>query len=226
MQNYIVQLRQSLLLTSALFILSASIFQSCHAQTKPSSKATESAKKVGGHCDGCNLMYIDMPQKIDNTDTSIAWSEPAAKLLVEGTVYKNDGKTPADNIVLYYYHTDHEGNYSKRNDKPGNQTAHGHIRGWVKTGNDGRYAIYTGRPASYPGTTAPQHIHVIVKEPGLNEYYIDELLFNDDPNLTQDRRKDLKKRGGSQVLFPIVKKDMQVAKYDIILGSNIEDYPK
>jgi len=51
-------------------------------------------------------MYIGIPASIPSVDTSVAWNEKGQKLLVHGTVYKLDGKTPALNVILYYWHTD------------------------------------------------------------------------------------------------------------------------
>ena len=46
----------------------------------------------------------------------------------------SDGVTPAEGIVLYVYHTDATGYYNK-DDDPYNPR----LRGWMKTGKDGRY---------------------------------------------------------------------------------------
>lgn len=167
-------------------------------------------------------MYTGMRQHIAANDTAPDWREPGTKLRVSGTVFRNDGRTPAADIILYYYHTDATGHYAKR---PGQQTRHGYIRGWVKTGADGRYSIYTNRPAPYPDRTDPAHIHVIVNEPVLNEYWVDELVFIDDSLLTDVHRGRLENRGGSGILHVSKNTDIQVAEHDVILGKNIPDYP-
>ena len=48
----------------------------------------------------------------------------------------------------------------------------------------------------------PEHIHLTVKEPGKNEYYLDDYLFEDDPILTDQKRKLLSNRGGSGIGNP------------------------
>src|SRR4051812_31139302 len=183
-----------------LFAFLFSILTSCNGQTKNNTTAqknSDTKKLVGGGCDGCRLMYVGMPTNIKSVDTSVDWREKGQKLLLTGIVYKPDGKTPASDIIVYYYHTDNTGHYSKKNDKPENQTIHGHIRGWVKTDSSGRYSIYTLRPAPYPDNNTPAHIHIVIKEPKLNEYYIDEFVFDDDKLLTGAKRKALENRGGS-----------------------------
>lgn len=184
------------------------------------------APRVGGGCDGCELMFVGMPSDISPTDTSAGWTEAGQKLLVKGVVYENDGRTPAANVVLYYWHTDSGGYYSPSEGMDATARRHGHIRGWVKTGADGKYAIRTVRPSPYPHRDTPAHIHVSIKEPRIaNEYYIDELVFDDDDLLTAARRRQLENRGGSGILRPFTSGDLQIAEHDIILGLNIPNYP-
>jgi protocatechuate 3,4-dioxygenase beta subunit len=180
---------------------------------------------VGGRCDGCEIMYIGMPADIVSVDTSVAWNEKGQKLLVHGTVYKHDGKTPAPNVILYYWHTDNNGYYSPAPNQDEKSKRHGHIRGWVKTNKEGHYSIYTTRPAPYPDGGIPEHIHMTVKEPGLNEYWIDEFLFDDDPLLTGAERKKQENRGGNGILTVENKNGMQVAERNIVLGLHIPNYP-
>jgi len=81
---------------------------SCNGQTKDnnqtvSNNPTVKSKLVGGGCDGCEIMYVGMPTNISSVDTSAGWTEKGQKLLVTGTVFKLDGKTPAPNVVIYYW---------------------------------------------------------------------------------------------------------------------------
>ncbi len=146
-------------------------------------------------------------------------------MVVAGTIYKVDGKTPAPGVVLYVYHTDQQGNYSKKGNETGWGKRHGYIRGWVKTNDKGQYKFYTLKPAAYPGRNIPAHIHPVIKEPGMNDYYIDEFLFDDDPFLTKEERKKQEGRGGNGILVLQKKDGMLYAQRDIILGKNVPDYP-
>lgn len=188
---------------------------------------TQTVPRVGGNCETCELMYVGMPESIDATDTSAAWSEPGQKLMVSGIVYKPDGKTPAANVVLYYWQTAKEGAYADREGLNPDVRRHGYIRGWVQTDAKGQYSIYTIRPGSYPGRKDPAHIHMLVKEPHLpNEYYIDDILFDDDPKLTLKWRNYLDNRGGNGIVQPKQEKEVHIAQRDIILGKNITNYPE
>jgi protocatechuate 3,4-dioxygenase, beta subunit len=204
--------------------------KSCQGQTKsnlPIQKSTDIKKLVGGGCDGCELMYVGMPTNINATDTSAGWAEKGQKLLVTGKVYKIDGKTPAPDVIIYYWQTDNNGYYSPRKDMDENAKRHGHIRGWVKTDKNGKYALYTIKPAPYPNDNIPAHIHTSIKETNIeNEYYIDEFIFDDDKLLTSEKRKALENRGGSGILRVLLKDNLQVAEHNIILGLHIPNYPE
>lgn len=210
--------------TELVLLLTVLLFSSCQGQTQGNHAAK--AKLIGGGCDGCELMYIGMPKQIKAIDTSSGWTEKGQKLLVSGTVLKRDGKTPAPDVIIYYWQTDNKGYYSTRKGMDRRTLRHGHIRGWVKTDQQGKYAIYTIRPATYPDRSEPAHIHISIKEPQLPvEYYIDEFVFDDDPLLLPKKRESLENRGGSGILKSSVSGHLQIAKHDIILGLNIPNYP-
>ena len=186
----------------------------------------EKKKIVGGGCDGCEIMYVGMPSDIQSVDTSAGWFEKGKRLVVSGTVYKMDSKTPAPNVIIYYWQTDAKGYYSPKEGLDQQAIRHGHIRGWVKSDQQGHYAIYTIRPAPYPDRNLPAHIHLSIKEPDIdNEYYVDELVFEDDPFLTEEKKDALENRGGSGILKISNKKNGMTSVHDIILGMNIPDYP-
>lgn len=200
---------------------------SCNEQTNHKPK-NESNKIVGNGCDGCELMYIGMPKNISSIDTSSGWKEKGQKLIITGTTFQLDGKTPAPNVVIYYWQTDNNGYYSPKAEMDEKAKKHGHIRGWVKTDANGKYTIKTIRPAPYPNDILPAHIHLSIKEPDIeNEYYTDEINFDDDklliPHLKKYRQEN---RGGSGITRILLKDSLQIAEHDIILGLNIPNYPK
>lgn len=209
----------------------ASTLTNCNGQTKFGNNQTvlktDKKKLVGGGCDGCELMYVGMPKNIKAIDTSSGWTEIGQKLLITGTVYKLGGKIPAPNVIIYYWQTDNNGYYSPQEGMDEQAKRHGHIRGWVKSDENGKYSIYTIRPAPYTNDDVPAHIHTSIKEPNIeDEYYIDEFVFDDDILLTGKKRKALENRGGSGVLRVLIDKDLQVAEHNIILGLNIPNYPE
>jgi protocatechuate 3,4-dioxygenase beta subunit len=183
------------------------------------------AQRVGGSCEGCEALFEYGSKKLTSIDTLPDYKDPGPKLEISGIIYQADGKTPAKNVILYIYHTDQKGIYPQKGNETGWAKRHGYLRGWIKTNADGKYKFYTLRPASYPNSRAPQHIHPVIKEPNKNEYYIDEYLFTDDPFLDENEKASQQKRGGSGIITLTKKQDGSwVGKRDIILGLNIPIY--
>lgn len=214
-----------LIIFQTIFIL-CSFFSSCNGQKNEVKTTTENI--VGGGCDGCELMYVGMPAEIGSVDISPGWNEKGQKLIVTGTVFELDGKTPAPNVIIYYWQTDTNGYYSAAPDLNEQARRHGHIRGWVKTDANGEYTIKTIRPAPYPKEKMAAHIHLSIKEPDIaDEYYVDEINFDDDKLLIPHLKKHPQEnRGGSGVVRILLKDDLEIAEHNIILGLNIPNYPK
>ncbi len=184
----------------------------------------QSRKTVGGGCEGCEAIFEFGEKTLNNVDTLPGFDSSEPKLKITGTVFQRDGKTPAKDVILYVYHTDRTGIYPKKGGETGWARRHGYLRGWIKTDQSGRYTFYTFRPAAYPDLTEPEHIHLTVKEPDRNEYYLDDFVFEDDPILTPDKQKALSNRGGSGIGCPQLESGMLTFRRDIILGLNIPDY--
>jgi protocatechuate 3,4-dioxygenase beta subunit len=188
--------------------------------------------KVGGRCEGCEAVY-ESPVSfalLNEVDTLPDFNEPGPKIEISGIIYHRDGKTPAKDVILYVYHTNQKGLYSKKENDPsfrqdGWAKQHGYIRGWIKTDANGFYKFYTLIPASYPNSNNPKHIHPTIKEPGKSEYWIDEFVFDDDHLLPEEERTRTKPVGGNGVLKTEMKDGILKAKRDIILGLNVTDYP-
>lgn len=195
------------------------ILFSCQSQTE-----RKTDQLVGGPCEGCEAIHEYGSKILSAIDTLPKYQDTEPKLKISGTVFQQDGKTPAEDIILYIYQTNRKGIYEKRGDEKGWAKRHGFIRGWVKTGKDGNYTFYTFRPGAYPGRNEPEHIHLTVKEPARNEYYLDDYVFEDDPLLTKSEREKLRNRGGSGLVMPTLANNILTVKRDIILGHNIPNY--
>jgi len=216
-----------------LLLLLCSFMTNCNGQEKTDNKAkTTTTRSVGGAFENREFTYYGIPGTISPTDTSSGWTQQGQKIMLTGTVFQPDGKTPAPDVLLYYYHTNTDGRYvhkpeDQRSMQPNTlgQT-HGYIRGWVKTDSEGKYYIYTVRPGAYPTGDEPEHVHVTLKEPNdINEYYIDDFVFDDDELLTPAKRTRMQNRCGSGVLRLVPKGTLFVGERNIILGLNIPDYP-
>ena len=213
--NTLTMMMKSIVLTFTCIVL---IISGCAQST------SKGERVVGSACEDCDMMFEGMPATLSWQTTIVGPDEPGERLIIRGTIYKVDGKTPAPNVILYVYHTDSNGKYTPVPHQT-NAKRHGHLRGWMKTDERGRYEFSTIRPASYPNRKDPQHIHPIIKEPGTTLYWIDEFLFDDDPLLTEDQKRRQEKRGGSGII-KLNKNDqgIWIGSRDIILGKNIPNY--
>lgn len=182
--------------------------------------AAERERIVGGPCDGCELVFVGMPEEIGEETRIAAAGELGEAMRIEGRVTDAAG-TPQPGIIVYAYHTDAAGVY------PRGDTRHGQLRGWVRSNAAGEYRFDTMRPGSYPNSRIPQHVHLHVIEPGRVTYYIDDILFDDDPHLSDRQRKSmLSGRGGEGLAKPVRDADgVWQVRRDIVLGRGIADYP-
>jgi protocatechuate 3,4-dioxygenase beta subunit len=194
---------------------------SCKGQSNSNAE-----KNVGGPCQDCKavLDFNVLNPKPKATDTLPGFENNEPKIKIIGTVFQKDGKTPAENILLYIYQTDRNGLYQPSKNPIGLEKTHGQYREWLKTGKDVKFTFYTFRPAPYPEVQEPEHIHIYVKEPNTIPYYIDSYFFESDPKLTSEKKQSQKNRGGSGIVKLEKKDGIWTAHRNLILGLNIPDY--
>lgn len=178
---------------------------------------------VLGRCDGCEAVYDGRPLHLSAQAQIADHEEPGERLRLQGQVYGADGK-PASGVQIYAYQTDHAGSYPPQDGVGAAARRHGRLRGWAVSDQHGHYRFDTIRPGSYPGSTVPQHIHMHVIEPGRCTYYLDDLLFADDPHMA-GKPEPRTPRGGNGLTRPERGLDgaWQVQR-DIHLGRNVADY--
>ncbi|MGX7668498.1 dioxygenase family protein [Flavobacterium pedocola] len=162
--------------------------------------------------------FANIPSKLTSTMVIADDDKNSEKLTVSGTIYRKDGKTPYPDVILYAYHTDAKGEYSKNGNEKGVQKWHGYHHGWCKTDQNGNYQIHTIRPASYPNSTAPAHIHAAVKLPNdPKPFYINDFLFKDDPYLPKKEQNRFSYQGGSGIMDVKKINNIWVGKRDMSL---------
>lgn len=124
-----------------------------------------------------------------STATLVGPGEPGQPLIVSGQVFRPDGVTPAEGVTLYVYQTDATGHYAPRGMRAPR------IRGWMKTGAEGRYQYRTIRPAPYPERRFAAHIHTQLWGGGYEPQWNTDLLFADDALITARERAESESLG-------------------------------
>ena len=137
-----------------------------------------------------------VPEQMDNVSwkaTIVADGEPGESLIVSGTIYAPDGRTPLPGINLFVYQTDATGVYSTSGSDGDNRGTR--IHGLVRSNKEGRYEFRTIKPGSYPNSRNAAHIHAYVSGADYPEYWIDEYLFEGDPFITSSDREKFGGKG-------------------------------
>jgi protocatechuate 3,4-dioxygenase, beta subunit len=140
---------------------------------------------------GCMAQTPQPPDKNLSWETIIASKdEPGDRLIVSGTVFGPDGKTPVPGATVYVYHTDIHGYYNNNSSSRGSDNPR--LRGWMRTNAEGKYEYRTIKPGPYPSSRIPAHIHYVVTASGFKERGF-EIVFEGDPYLTDEIRADAKR---------------------------------
>jgi protocatechuate 3,4-dioxygenase beta subunit len=147
----------------------------------------------GAPCGSC-----DAPEKLSWKTVIPPENEPGEPLIITGRVFKADGKTPAEGMVLWVYHTDRTGYYNEKDD-----ASHPRLKGWMKIGADGKYEFRTIRPGAYPHRTTPAHIHAHVYAPEYSERSIPDFWFKDDPRINENELKLQAQQGAHPVIVEV-----------------------
>lgn len=213
-----MRIRLPILLSSSVLLLSA----------LPSvAPASDSAAIpiVGLPCEDCEVALVGLPAEPPTVARLTAPDEPGEPLQLSGIVRDATGRARAD-VIVYAHQTDRRGIYPEDGvSGPAEVRRHGRLRGWAHTDAAGRYAFETIRPGGYPDSGLPQHIHLNVIEPGCATYYIDDVMFDDDPRLTPALRRKLDQgRGGHGIVTPVRTDGVWRAQRDIVLGARIPGY--
>lgn len=175
---------------------------------------------VGRPCEGCDAVFEGMPSSLAATTRLAPPSEPGVPMTLTGRVLGADGR-PRAGVVVYAYQTNTAGVYPPSSLRTGAAARHGALRGWALSGPDGRYTFETIRPGTYPTRDAPAHIHMHVIERGCATYYLDDVMFDDDPLLTPAVRRTQTMRGGPGIVAATRADGRWMATRDIYLGRNI-----
>lgn len=188
--------RLSILATLSALALAALNAGSCSKTTEaapPEAKQSYPSTLSGGAPCGSCIAPTNLSRKTVVTSPD----EPGEPLSISGIISLPNGK-PAEGIVLFIYHTDATGYYNEKDD-----ASHPRLKGWMKTGPDGRYEFRTIKPAPYPHRTTPAHIHAHVYGPQYSERSIDGYWFENDPFITAKELARMKQAGDTPAIISL-----------------------
>ncbi len=201
------------LITLFCLVCFISTFQTINAQEASDDVPTNYKKR--------SPIYDYSEKQLNSVDTIPDFASRSNKLKITGTIYENDGVTPAKNVLLFINQADEDGNFELKRRNKKRYVKH---RGWVRTDADGRYTFYTFVPGKYIFGNELTQIHPIIKEPSKPEYKIESFVFDNDPLLTKSCRTKIEETNPNRILKLDKKEGLFVAKRDIILGKELEIY--
>ena len=195
--------RREFLKRASIAVAAVPLFINCKSDTlaQKSGEDVLSLIKKNAQPTGAEGMgAIDAPGTISWKTVLAKETDEGEPMIVSGTVFQADGKTPAPDVLIYLYHTDMYGIYGKRGEHK-----HGKFRGWMLTDKQGRYEFRSIRPASYPNTTFAAHVHMTLTGKNFKEDWIDSILFEGDKFITAQERNQAGKKGGFSPILKLEK---------------------
>lgn len=143
-------------------------------------------------------------------------NERGDRMVIRGVV--TDGQKPIGNASLYIYHTDNDGRYDPQEARPGMGSENPRLHGYLRADSVGRYVYGSIRPASYPGTDAPPHVHFVVTAEGFKDVAF-EVMFEGDPKIPADIADRYPKPNYKLAIRPAVKDSNRVwqSNFDIVM---------
>jgi hypothetical protein len=144
----------------------------------------EAAQAQGGErpvaADAPSTARLGPGGEVERTAETVAAGRGGQRLVVEGTVYRSDCRTPLAGASIAVWQTNARGEYG-----PGQRCCY--LGAALRTDERGRYRIETVKPGHYQGEARPPpaHIHFEVHHPDARGL-LTELLFEGDPWLGPD----------------------------------------
>jgi len=129
-----------------------------------------------------------------------------------GTVFKKDGKTPVNNVMVEIWHCNEDGIYDNTSDEYIYRAA------W-KTNADGRYHFKTILPVPYkvgPTQTRPAHIHMRISAADQQDL-VTQIYFKGDANIAKDQSAADKKSLNRILDISTNGKKEKVVNFDVVL---------
>ena len=133
---------------------------------------------------------------VPGTLTIAGSQEPGTRLALE-LVFVDQGGQPVSDAAVYAYHTSAKGWYAAEGAHVRANSGdihHARLFGYGKTDAQGKLVLRTIRPAGYPHSELPAHVHLGLTVQGRG-VPVGEVRFDDDPRLTPEIRKQSLQEG-------------------------------
>ena len=157
------------------------------AQDSPDDAACKPpAAPDGGRHLSSSLTLASVEERGERLDLTLRFRTPQGRALHD--------------LVVYVYHTDASGQYRRAPNASGCFRFHGVLHGWARPDDDGVVTVRSIRPGAYPKSGEPAHVHLVVQFAGHPGFYLNDLLFDDDPRVTPAVRAAQTLAGGSGVV--------------------------
>jgi protocatechuate 3,4-dioxygenase beta subunit len=119
---------------------------------------------------------------VERTAETLAAGRDGERLVVQGTVYRADCRTPLAGASVAVWQTNAAGEYGPGQGTGGERCCY--LAAALRTDQQGRYRFETVKPGHYQGEAEPPpaHIHFEVRHPDATGL-LTELLFEGDPRL-------------------------------------------
>jgi protocatechuate 3,4-dioxygenase beta subunit len=151
--------------------------------------------------------------EVARTAETVAKGRGGQRLVVSGTVYRADCRTPLAGASIEVWQTNAEGEYGPGQGSGDERCCY--LAAALRTDERGRYQFETVKPGHYEGEPQPPpaHIHFEVRHPDADGL-LTELLFEGDPQLPPDPP------GAVTRPEPVPGSDPPLlrARFDIVLG--------
>jgi len=129
-----------------------------------------------------------------------------------GTIFKKDGKTPVNNVLVEIWHCNEDGVYDNTSDNYVYRAA------W-KTGPEGKYNFKTILPVPYsvgPVQTRPAHIHMRISGTAQQDL-VTQIYFMGDTNIEKDSSASDPRSKSRILTIESNSKNEKVVSFDVVL---------
>lgn len=127
-------------------------------------------------------------------------SEPGKRLIVRDQLFKPDGTTPADGVVVHAYHRDAQGFDFGPGD---NALPTWRLQGWVRTDAEGRFVFHTIRPAPDHLGREGSHVHFTLDSAQFGWQWAPTVFLADDPLVSARQRSRSAELGEFAWVLPV-----------------------